>query len=387
MAVIATLLVPVAWSGLSRLQLRAARQEAARDHMRRAAEAVEAGAFERAERAFQAAAALTPRDPVLQAAMRRAAVRRAAEKPETIGQGELAALDYAARVEGDTAPAHTTLGHVAFRQERADQAMEEYEAALARDPSFVPALVGKARVYRARGDRLAALQGFEAAVKAGPQDLAALNDLGVQYLDMERPKDAVTALQRALEVRDNPATRLNLAAALEKLDRRAEAIEHLERAAAMAPGSKAVLSALGGLREKAEEFDEAARVYERLLAQGREASTVIALARVRLRQHRAQDAKDLLTGVLARDPQNVLALFWYGNVQYTLGDHKAAAQTWQTFTHYAAGRPEYAALVKEARAVVAKMKAADRATRGGAGDSARGGAAGEPRAPTSPGGR
>lgn len=356
LALIALLLAPGAWDSWRAHRRDAARRDAVETHRARAEEAVAAGDFERAEQALRAAATLAPQDPAIQEAIAAAAVRRAARQPHTIGDGEVAALAYAASSAAEGPETLTTLGHLALLRERADEALADYGRAIALDPAYVPAHLGLARVHRVQGAKLQALAALEAAVKAGPKDLQALNDLGVQYLELERLPDAAATLQRALAVQDNPATRLNLATVLDKLDRRAEALEHLRLAAAMAPRSKGVLAAWAGLLERDGRRDEADAVLQRSLALGQDAPTLIALGRIRLGQSRPADAAAILGRVVEADPGAAEAHYWLGNARYSLGEVDAAAESWRRFVRVAGAQPALAPLVGKARQSLAAME-------------------------------
>ena len=86
--------------------------------------------------------------------------------------GARVALERAAEVASapaDKAFAEHYLGELAWHEGDLDRASAAYDTALATDPSFVPGLVGRARVEAARGDVDGAVGDYRAAVGRQPQ--------------------------------------------------------------------------------------------------------------------------------------------------------------------------------------------------------------------------
>ena len=86
------------------------------------------------------------------------------------------------------------------------------------------------------GDHSRALELAQSGLKASLEDVSALNNLGLIFLDLERPDLAVEALERACHLSDaGPRQWFNLAHAMEAANRPETAVEALEEALILDP--------------------------------------------------------------------------------------------------------------------------------------------------------
>jgi choline-sulfatase len=90
-------------------------------------------------------------------------------------------------------------------------------------------------LYRSQGNNAQSLAELERTLALEPRSGEALHDRGVLLSRMGRLPEAVASLEQALSIRDVPATRNALGAALCRMDRCGEAIPHFERAVREAP--------------------------------------------------------------------------------------------------------------------------------------------------------
>jgi len=217
--------------------------------------------------------------------------------------------------------------------------------------------VALARLHLAAGETLEALSALEAARKQDPAHLGALNDLGVLYMKMDRVSDAVEVLEAALKVKDNSATRTNLAEALTRLDRKNEAIEHLKRAAVLAPESRSVKHRLAGLLLDTGKAKEAAPLLAALLPQEPDATSLVRVGKVFAQAGAHPQAVGYFGRALAVNPQALGALLPVGLSLEALGQTAKAAEAYQRYVAAAAADPAHAARVKKAQARLAALLA------------------------------
>jgi tetratricopeptide (TPR) repeat protein len=111
------------------------------------------------------------------------------------------------------------------------QAQEEFDAALQRDPVFVPAHAGRGYVALARGRHERAIESFDRALERDPRYAPALVGRGQALLGLEREAEALDAFEAALAV-DPSLTQLGNRVEVLRFRRVQAAIEAARRAAA-----------------------------------------------------------------------------------------------------------------------------------------------------------
>jgi tetratricopeptide (TPR) repeat protein len=162
-------------------------------------------------------------------------------------------------------------------------------------PNFIPARALLAQIYRETGRLSAAEEAYRQVLEIAPTeqgvifDLARiyleekkwteagaalekitvpptgefLNLLGFVYRQKKEPEKALAAFQRALELKDDPGTRLYLVLTLDDLGRDTEAIEQLRKMVITDPENDQALNYLGyTLVERNENLDEAERLIK-----------------------------------------------------------------------------------------------------------------------------
>jgi len=299
-------------------------------HLTRADVALAATDFARAFVALELATELSPRSPRVQLAHQRALVLRAAARPQVVTEDAAPALSYAVELLADAsdlaAPRHLVSARLALLTGAGDRANAELTAALEADDSYAPALLLKAQLLRAGGDSLGAVAAYEAAVKAAPEDVTALNNAAVAYLELGRAKDALALIERALKQQDTAPAHINAADALVRLGRKAEAIEHLRRATTLAPQEALPLRQLGALLQDAGDLDGAAAALERarILVPG-DAWTAFNLGVVRQTQERDEEAVSLFITAMESDPKAYAPAYHLAVSLLRMGDNQRAA--------------------------------------------------------------
>ena len=129
-------------------------------------------------------------------------------------------------------------------------------------------------IHREQGRPEQALAGYEAAVAADPQDYESWNNLGNLRAELGQSDAAITALERAINLRrDVPALYVNLAKLLARLERHDARLRTMEEAAHRLPSDPEVLLELGLARAAARDLDGAEHAFREAIRETREGFT------------------------------------------------------------------------------------------------------------------
>ena len=131
---------------------------------------------------------------------------------------------------------------------RLSEAADRFDAAITADPASVEARVGLGNVRLQQGRARDAIASFRAAIALAPDQADAHNGLGAALTETGRPADAIPELTEALRIRPRfPNAEVNLAIAFLKTGRPDDARQHAEAALAIAPGLPAARQVLASL--------------------------------------------------------------------------------------------------------------------------------------------
>jgi tetratricopeptide (TPR) repeat protein len=211
-----------------------------------------------AEAAFRAALSLRPgHAPTLHnLGMVLKELNRLDEAAECFGQ----ALDL-----GPSAISHFNLGHVRRRQQRPEDAVEQYRRAVALAPQHAAA-------HRELGMALYGLQrhgeaeaAYRAALRLKPQSAAVHSGLGTVLSALGRNRDALTHYREALRIAPGTATHYDLATALGRLHENEEAITHYRAALRLDPTHIDAWNNLGNVYRQQGRYAAAAQCYREAL--------------------------------------------------------------------------------------------------------------------------
>ena len=166
---------------------------------------------------------------------------------------------------------------------------------------------------------------------------------------------------------DLPEIRVNLALAYFRLQRTADAVAQLEKAAALAPDSPRVLFQLGGAYVEMQALDKAAAAFEKGLAKQSDASDPLVLeatttlGAVYFAKGENDKAVAQFDKALAAKPDNAAAKLGLGKVYFSKGDVAKALELFQQVVASAPGTPEAA----QAEAFIKELKKPQGVSRGG----------------------
>lgn len=148
--------------------------------------------------------------------------------------------------------------------ERAERA---YRRALSRSPSFVPAYVNLADVYRRAGEDASGEQVLRSGLKAVPDSAGLHYALGLSRVRQRDLPGALGSLERAAQLDpDNPRYSYVHAVALASAGKQRDALRVLDEAHRRHPGNREILVALVTYYRDAGDRDTAAAYARRLVA-------------------------------------------------------------------------------------------------------------------------
>lgn len=191
------------------------------------------GAIDEAIDAFQRALALDPESSAAYAGLALGYWRQydfASRDPHWLEQAE-AAAERAVELNDHLASARISRGLVSAALGRGDEAMTDFETALALDPTSADAHRGMARVHAARGELEAAEAAYRQALELRPDDRELHDLLGSLLFRTGRYREAERAFRRSIELAPESLIGYrNLSSSLFMQGRYPEAAEAIQQA-------------------------------------------------------------------------------------------------------------------------------------------------------------
>ena len=164
------------------------------------------------------------------------------EKPKPVAQKPTD--DISARSVSD-AQGYTTRGQVLTKSGKTEEALAEFDRALALDPYNAQALYGRGLIYQSEKQHQQAIEDFTAANGLTPQRAEPLLGRATSYLALDKAKEAAADLDEAVQADPNNAPAWAARGlAYERLGDKAKAAASYGRAIAIRPKDEASRSAL-----------------------------------------------------------------------------------------------------------------------------------------------
>ncbi len=199
----------------------------------------------------------------------------ASVRPETLDQASRAAYERAAsefvavqRTNDDRPESRTNLGTYFAARGQGAAAETELRAALALDPTFVPAYVNLADIYRAEQREPDVRRVLAEGLTAVPDDASLHYAVGLALVRAQRMAEGLRHIERAaVRAPENVRFVYTYAVALHSTGRGREAIAVLEKALQRRPSDRDVLVALVTFNRDQGALAQALRYAERMAAQ------------------------------------------------------------------------------------------------------------------------
>jgi tetratricopeptide (TPR) repeat protein len=160
----------------------------------------------------------------------------------------------------------SNLGTALLKQDKVDDAIKQYEAAIVLAPEFGPARIGLANALHEKNDPAASIAYFEDAVKREPDAPGPLTHLAKAFIDAKRHKEAVDTLFKAMALRiDYAPAHTMLGIAFHEMNMLDEAVQsHIT--AKMLDGENIYgLNKLADAYVAQRDFDKANDIYRRVI--------------------------------------------------------------------------------------------------------------------------
>jgi len=206
-------------------------------------------------------------------------------------------------------------------------ALERYDAAVRACPESARAHLNRGNALLALGNPAGALAAYEAAVARDPRHFGAHLNAGNAHLRAGDYASALAAYRRALAIRPDFAdAEVGMGVALDALGQPAAAIECFRRALATRPGDAAAHMLLGRAQFRQGALDDAVATFRRAVqADPAAAEPHIELGNALQALGRLEEAVESYRRALASSPDLAEANMGLGNVQKRLGRLEEAA--------------------------------------------------------------
>jgi tetratricopeptide (TPR) repeat protein len=160
----------------------------------------------------------------------------------------------------------TNLGTALLRQDKIDEAVKQFEAAITVAPEHAPARVGLADALHEKNDPDASIAYFEEAVRREPLNPGALTHLSKAMIDAGRHKDAINVLFKAMALKiDYAPAHTNLGIAFHEMGMLEEAVQSHVTAQMLDGENIYALNKLADTYNKKRDFEKAYDIYRRVI--------------------------------------------------------------------------------------------------------------------------
>ncbi|WGS00154.1 tetratricopeptide repeat protein [Bradyrhizobium sp. ISRA443] len=145
---------------------------------------------------------------------------------------------------------HATRGQTLAHSGKPDEALAEFDQALAADPYNIQALYGRGLIYQGQGQHQQAIEDFTAASGLSPRKAEPLLGRATSYLAIDKAKQAAADVDEAVQADPNSAAAWSVRGQVyERLGEKAKAAASYYRALALRPkddGARSSLARTGG---------------------------------------------------------------------------------------------------------------------------------------------
>ena len=253
-----------------------------------------------------------------------------------IGGALLLALCGCTQLKQAEAQKRAEHGQELLKQDQLEQALVEFEAAVAMEPSLAVAHSGMGVIYRRMGEYARAIECFANALRHNPNSFDDSINLAQLYHFTKRLSDAVEAYLHACDLRPGDFNaQLNLGVCYWESGDLNQAAERYQKAVEIDPDSPHPYVNLGIVLDAQGKYYEAIEAYKRALERdNHQPAILVNLAYTYLNQDRVKMAQLALEQALKLDPELPSAHEALGFCYFRSQDYPKAEEAYATALQY-----------------------------------------------------
>ncbi len=230
----------------------------------------------------------------------------------------------------DSVTDHDVKGYQLLQAGKYQDAIKEFQAAIALNASDIRGYVGLSRAYQQSGNLTEAIRQMRKAVALNPSVADFQIILGEQLVQANQNDEAIRTFKAARELNDEASQPLlGIAEAYAGKKDYRRAVKYAIRAMGFSPGSADIHNTLSQLYAQENRMDMAVAEAQAALRLDNSAGNKIYLAAVLVQAKNYSEAEPLLKAALAADPKSVDALTEMAEMDQGLHHNKAAIQLYR----------------------------------------------------------
>ncbi|MCX6635303.1 MAG: tetratricopeptide repeat protein, partial [Acidobacteria bacterium] len=198
-----------------------------------------------------------------------------------------------------------------INEDMVKRAIEQYSKVGEKEPSDLDTWLMLGRLYKVAQNSVDAEKAYRKALELDPNNEDAMTGLAMVYADLGDNKSASEMLRKVAEKNPGMRTLTALAGTYEQMREYALAAESLKKALEFSPGSNPELKrALAQNLMLAEQYDEALKVYQEVLAEDpKDAQSQLRVSQIYRQKHDFARAREASRKALEIDPENLEVRF------------------------------------------------------------------------------
>ena len=198
-----------------------------------------------------------------------------------------------------------------INEDMVKRAIEQYRKVGEKEPSDLDTWLMLGRLYKVAQNSVDAEKAYRKALELDPNNEDAMTGLAMVYADLGDNKSASEMLRKVADKNPGMRTLTALAGTYEQMREYALAAESLKKALEFSPGSNPELKrALAQNLMLAEQYDEALKVYQELLAEDpKDAQSQLRVSQIYRQKHDFAKAREASRKALEIDPENLEVRF------------------------------------------------------------------------------
>ena len=198
-----------------------------------------------------------------------------------------------------------------INEDMVKRAIEQYRKVGEKEPSDLDTWLMLGRLYKVAQNSVDAEKAYRKALELDPNNEDAMTGLAMVYADLGDNKSASEMLRKVAEKNPGMRTLTALAGTYEQMREYALAAESLKKALEFSPGSNPELKrALAQNLMLAEQYDEALKVYQEVLAEDpKDAQSQLRVSQIYRQKHDFAKAREASRKALEIDPENLEVRF------------------------------------------------------------------------------